>query len=103
MMARATPQVRNDVLSFGRPDQGDSLRVGSDAWWDWLDHPETPTFHFSCPLGSFTARRERTKQGLYWYAYSRQEGKLHKAYLGKSADLTLERLRSVAQAVAARP
>ena len=33
--------------------------------------------------------------GTYWYAYRRRNGKLTKAYLGKTEELTPERLQQV--------
>ena len=51
---------------------------------------------------NFTARRERKHDGWYWYAYRTRGGALQKAYLGKSADLTLDRLQEVAAVLAQR-
>jgi LuxR family maltose regulon positive regulatory protein len=53
--------------------------------------------------GSFTARKERSgRAGWYWKAYRKHKGTLHRAYLGKSADLTLERLNAIARELAGR-
>ena len=69
--------------------------------------PETATtFAFSSDTGTFTARKERAgnkRGGWYWKAYSTQQGKLSSLYLGKSEALTLERLNTVAQALAHAP
>jgi predicted ATPase len=67
---------------------------GTPAWFAWLD--QHPAFLFETPLVRFTARKERRAGGLYWYAYRRHHGKLRTAYLGKSEELTLERLHAVA-------
>ncbi|HEX6478919.1 MAG TPA: NB-ARC domain-containing protein [Ktedonobacteraceae bacterium] len=48
------------------------------------------------PPTAFTARKEQRPGGRYWYAYRRVQGKLHTAYLGKSEELTFERLNTVA-------
>src|SRR5260370_13103309 len=53
--------------------------------------------------GTFTARKEQAgnkRGGRYWKAYRRRNGKLHRAYLGKSEELTLERLNAIAAALA---
>ncbi len=43
-----------------------------------------------------TARREWLRNGWYWYAYHRSKGKLRKVYLGRTEELTLERLHAIA-------
>ena len=49
----------------------------------------------------FTARKEhRGRDGGYWKAYRKWGGTLHRAYLGTSATLTLERLTAAAAALA---
>jgi predicted ATPase/DNA-binding CsgD family transcriptional regulator len=76
-----------------------SIKVGSDAWYTWLANEQTKSFSFRNDLGTFTARRERLRHSWYWYAYRRSKGKLHKVYLGKTEELTLERLKAVASAL----
>ena len=96
-MVRTMPHVEQGTLSVGLPGVEELLRVGAPAWFSWL---ETATaFTFACPDGMFTARRERASSGRggwYWRAYQRRAGKLRRAYLGKAAELTLERLQTVA-------
>jgi hypothetical protein len=53
----------------------------------------TTTFRFGHLLGSYTARRERTRDSSSWYAYRKRGGALKKVYLAKSAELTLDRLQ----------
>jgi LuxR family maltose regulon positive regulatory protein len=51
--------------------------------------------------GRFTAHKERrgaTRE--YWKAYRHRGGRLYRAYLGKSAELTLDRLNAVAAELA---
>lgn len=94
-----TPVVRGEQLILGRHQ---SLRVGSPAWANWL---ETATVFSYAPRWTsfrFTARRERRRNQLYWYAYLRNERKLHNAYLGKSAALDLARLDAVMRRLMAR-
>jgi hypothetical protein len=79
---------------------GKCFEVGSHEWWDWISSSQAESFRFECDFGvkGYRARREEIKSraGSFWYAYKRVEGKLRKRYLGKSEELTLERLESVA-------
>ncbi len=94
-MARTTPQVRGDVLIGAGAEP---ITVGSPAWFAWLE--QATTFAFAGPQGRFTARKEpRARGSMYWKAYRTFDGELRRVYLGKSVDLTLERL----QAGAANP
>lgn len=97
-MAQATPSISEDILTCANS----SIPIGSRDWWLWLDEEATTTFRFANTAGSFTARRELKRGGRYWYAYRRQQGKLHKAYLGKSEELTLERLKTIAVSLGTR-
>ncbi len=45
----------------------------------------------------YTARKESGKGGDYWYGYRKEAGKLHKRYIGKTADLTTAKLEEIAQ------
>jgi LuxR family transcriptional regulator, maltose regulon positive regulatory protein len=100
-MARATPHIIDGLLTYHDALLDHTIAIGSSEWWQWLAAESTTTFRFDHPLGNFTARRERKHDGWYWYAYRKRGGRLQKAYLGKSADLTLERLQSVAATLAA--
>src|SRR6266542_5459499 len=99
-MARATPHITDGILTYRDGTQEHTIAVGSSLWWQWLAAEGTTTFRFEHPLGNFTARRERKRDGWYWYAYRTRDGALQKAYLGKSADLTLDRLQEVAAVLA---
>jgi LuxR family maltose regulon positive regulatory protein len=81
------------VLPAGRKAP---VQVGSPQWYSWLTSEANSTFFFTDEAGSFTARKERRKRGgWYWIAYRSRGGRLSKTYLGRSEDLTLERLREV--------
>jgi LuxR family maltose regulon positive regulatory protein len=57
-------------------------------------------FRFVGEGGSFTAHKARSgngRGGWYWRAYRRFKGQLLRTYLGKSEDLTQERLRAAAR------
>lgn len=75
---------------------GTKVQVGTPAWFDWLEHSAVRSFRFDDGTDSFTARRETIKgTDGYWYAYRKNNGKLHKRYIGKTADLSLRRLIEV--------
>ena len=101
-MARATPCIRDGTLLAFDGAVAKPIRVGEAAWWRWLEAPDTIHFRFEQGAGGFTARRERREGGCYWYAYRRRQGRLHKAYLGRAAELTPERLRAVGLILAQR-
>src|SRR5919202_3240542 len=95
-MAHTTPAVTAGLLTVHAGAALRTIVVGSDAWWRWLADEHTTTFRFSDGAGSFTARRELVKGSSYWYAYRKHAGRLRKAYLGKTPELTHERLSAVA-------
>ncbi|MFL5654978.1 MAG: hypothetical protein ACJ8CB_12495, partial [Ktedonobacteraceae bacterium] len=65
------PLVSNDLLLL--PDRSDEQQapviVGSDVWYTWLASESARSFTFRSQLGTFTARRERKRNGWYWYIY----------------------------------
>jgi chromosome segregation ATPase len=79
------------------PD-GKCIEVGLAQWWDWIESEKAKSFRFECDHGvkSYTARKERVKDLEVWYAYKSVGGKLRKRYIGKSDQLTQERLEIVA-------
>ncbi|HEV7665610.1 MAG TPA: AAA family ATPase, partial [Chloroflexota bacterium] len=80
----------------------DATIVGSGAWRRALDDDHQGGFRFESPRGHFTARREARRNVSYWYAYRKSQGKIYKLYLGRSSELTRERLDDVAQTLQAR-
>ncbi len=99
-----TPTVQGETLVYLQDEQEQELTVGTLAWFAWLE--TASTFSFVSDEGLFTARHERSSQhrgGRYWKAYRKQYGKLSSRYLGKSETLSLERLRTVALALADAP
>ncbi len=65
------------------------ILVGSSSWYEWL--ATAKSFSFKSEKGGFVAQCEKRRNKSYWYAY-RRSGKLIKVYLGKTEELTLERL-----------
>jgi LuxR family maltose regulon positive regulatory protein len=97
-MARTTARVDGATLVI-RPDDPHPIPVGTPAWFAWLER--ATAFAFTSPAGRFTARKEaRARGGWYWKAYHTVHGTLHRAYLGKTADLTLDRLNQAAATLA---
>jgi LuxR family maltose regulon positive regulatory protein len=97
-MTRATARVDGDTLVLDSNDES-PIMVGTPAWFAWLE--SATTFVFTSPSGKFTARKEgRARGGMYWKAYHTSQGTLHRAYLGKTSDLTLDRLAKTAAALA---
>jgi LuxR family transcriptional regulator, maltose regulon positive regulatory protein len=98
-MARTTPVVRGEILTWYVDEHERQIRVGTPAWYAWLE--EVSTFAFIGSMGTFTARKEpKPHGGAYWKSYRKRDGKLHRAYLGKSEDITLERLNAIAVVLA---
>ncbi|HLI09421.1 MAG TPA: LuxR C-terminal-related transcriptional regulator [Ktedonobacteraceae bacterium] len=99
MAGSRLPLVSGDrlLLSERADEQQAAIIVGSDAWYLWLTSEEARSFTFKCSFGTFTARRERKRNGWYWYMYRKQQGRLHKAYLGRSQEISLTRLTSRAE------
>src|SRR5215472_4469432 len=98
MARHAIPRVINDHLQL--PTSANAgftlIQVGSETWYAWLNEPDPRSFAFAGTLGTFTARREERHGTWYWYAYRSRGGHLHKVYLGKSEELTVERLHEAA-------
>jgi LuxR family transcriptional regulator, maltose regulon positive regulatory protein len=95
--------VQDDACVYEPHVATPMLAVETPAWYAWLER--TSTFTFQGRQGIFTARKERVSNGRgdqYWRAYRRHKGKLHRVYLGKTAQLTLARLNDAAEALARR-
>ena len=96
-------RVLNDVLQRADHPGADSIRVGTPAWWHWLDAETTRSFSFRGATGTFTARKaQRRRGGTYWTAYRKAGGRVFSAYLGKSTALSAERLAVAATQLAER-
>src|SRR5215470_8765724 len=97
------PHVRDGALRFtaNAADKQVPVVVGSVKWYQLLE--QIASFGFEDEIGrSFTARRERRKQGWYWYAYRKHGKKLRKVYLGKTEQLEQTRLEAAARELADR-
>jgi LuxR family maltose regulon positive regulatory protein len=100
-MALTSPIILDETLTYQQGDSTAQMVVGSALWFTWLE--SATAFTFRSGEGDFTARKERAgnqRGEVYWRAYRKRGGKLHRAYLGKSKELTLERLRAIAAVLA---
>ncbi|MAT96996.1 MAG: hypothetical protein CL608_07630 [Anaerolineaceae bacterium] len=90
------PIVKEGILWVEEQETAVSQPIPLDSpqWNNWLVHHKR--FKFKGTAGHFSARREKRQGSDYWYAYRRRNGKLHKAYLGKSEEVTLARLEEAA-------
>lgn len=73
--------------------QGDIVEVGTDRWYKWL--ADNPSFRFESGFAgekSFTARKHERDTNDFWYAYRKIGGKAKSCYLGKTEQLTAEKL-----------
>src|SRR5689334_16507744 len=92
--------------SYELHKQGSSSRLkvagGEPAWMEWLEGHGG--FAFDGLNGRINVLKEARKGGAgYWYAYRRQGRRTAKRYLGRSAELTPERLEQAAAALANMP
>jgi predicted ATPase/DNA-binding CsgD family transcriptional regulator len=102
-MAQVSPIIQDGILTYQVDRHSAQIVVDSPGWYDWL--ASASTFTFRSETGSFTAHKERAgnRRGrAYWRAYCTRQGKLHRAYLGQSEELTLGRLQSVAMVLAGK-
>lgn len=77
----------------------DGLAIACDSpeWFEWVESVECRSFRFSDGCAPYTCRKETVKGVDYWYGYRKVDGKLRKRYMGKSADLTAQRLTRVGE------
>ena len=85
--------VQNQLIHFARPgSELPPIFVGTNAWYDWLNAPETRSFSYEVAERRWTVRRELRQKRWYWYAYQTRQGKLCKVYLGKAEELSQHHL-----------
>src|SRR5258708_10262304 len=96
-MGQIPPIIEHGILTYQRDGHPTQVVVDSLDWYAWLQ--TASTFTFRGEDSSFTAHKERAgnRRGrLYWRAYHTWKGKLQRAYLGQSEELTLARLKAAA-------
>ena len=92
-----TPVVLSGILYTN--DEHTGIRVGSAAWWTWVETQQCFYYQTERP---FTARQEKRRKGQFWYAYRKSQNRLYKVYLGRADQLTPERLAEAARQLADR-
>ena len=85
------PTVAQKMLS---DDSGVIIELSSPQWLDWINKHASFRYEPISEVTGFTARAEKSG---YWYGYRKVSGKLHKRYIGKAEELTVERLEEIAQ------
>src|SRR5712692_3446241 len=103
-MAQISPIIQDGILTHLRDGSPVQIVVDSSDWYAWLQ--TASIFTFRGEHGSFTAHKERAghrRGSAYWRAYRTWQGKLHRAYLGQSEELTLDRLKAVAAVLSGLP
>lgn len=75
-------------------DKGYSVSPDILEWLEWADSQKSFRYEPLETDKGFTARKE--KPG-YWIGYRKISGKLHKKYIGKTEDITLELLEQLAK------
>jgi hypothetical protein len=97
MAYAGTPVVHNQLLLLpgdaATPPQ--RIRLGTAAWWTWLETAIAFSYRPPHSLYALTVRKEKRRHGCYWYAYAKIDSKLHNAYLGHAQTLTPDRLNQV--------
>ncbi len=79
--------------------EGSPIVVGSSAWFDWLEHH--CDFLFIDRKGRFTAHKSDTDpDGEIWEAIRTRNGQQSRVHLGRSYELTLERLQAAVRTFA---
>lgn len=81
--------------------QAQQLKIEGEPWIAWL--AAHSAFAFQGRQGRLTLLKESRARGEegYWYAYRSLGGRTSKKYVGRSRDLTVERLEEVARALEA--
>ncbi len=90
---RQLPIVDDGYLYVGENNEK-RIPVDSPAWFRALS--DLRSFVYKESDYYLTIRSEKRRNSYYWYGYRRIDGKLKKIYLGRDADLTLEKLKSSA-------
>jgi hypothetical protein len=99
MPRRIAPPLVDHTRLVQPERAAEAILVGSPAWYTWLTG--ATSFAFVGEYGSFTAHKERRgAKREYWKASRHRGGRLYRAYLGKSTELTLDRLNAVAAELA---
>lgn len=94
MTKQSIPSISNGLVEL----ESDAVfELDSPKGNNWLESVTSFRFIPADSNKPYTARKESGKGGDYWYGYRKEVGKLHKRYIGKTADLTTAKLEEIAQ------
>ena len=84
---------------------GNPIQLDTPKWFNWLADGENNSFRFNADDNSYRARKEYNKlqDTHYWYAVKKVSGRLHKKFIGKSEQVTHDRLCEVAKTITVPP
>ena len=110
-MAKKTPTIQDKTFTLWDSEndraimQLDLTKLADWPYWiNWLDLPTTKSFRYVGKDGTACTVVKETRLNFgkkdkplltFWYAHKRL-GRLRRQYLGKSEDLTYQRLKQVA-------
>lgn len=83
-MSNCSTTVYDEAVQFT------NIKVGSKQWFEWLK--DNKSFSFQSVHGRMTVRN---RTGDYWYAYKKVNRKQRQEYIGKTEELSKERLQEV--------
>ncbi|GHO41879.1 LuxR C-terminal-related transcriptional regulator [Ktedonospora formicarum] len=94
-LLRWSSQEQCYTITLGSLILSPEITHANSAWKEWLNG--ITSFAFENQSGVHcTIRKERLQRGdTYWYAYRSIEGRTKKRYLGRTADLSFERLEKI--------
>src|SRR5260370_22590157 len=102
-MVQVYPIIEDGIRTYLRDGHPTQVEVDSSGWYAWLQ--TASVFTFRSGEGDFTVRKERAgnRRGEpYWRVYLNRGGKLHRAYLGKSEEMTLYAFGAISPVLAAQ-
>ena len=100
-------EVRSDKLYTGDVGHGAVVcEVGTAQWFEWLEEATKFRYYtmqkvhvahdYYRSMRPISVRKEKRRQGFFWCAYLRTNGRLHKRYVGRSQALTIDKLDEIA-------
>jgi hypothetical protein len=101
MTKASIPNVLGNCLEL---PNGNVVEVGCPSWFNWLDNSDFRSFRFEDGISPYTCRKEKVKgHDGYWYGYQRVNGKVTKRYIGRSVDLSHDKLKEISTRFEALP
>jgi hypothetical protein len=99
MVYAGVPKVYNQQVWVA--ETATDIYMDTPEWFLWLQTAANFSYYLGRPTYyHLTLRKEKRRHDWYWYAYLKNEAKLHNAYAGRTPDLSTARLTLVAQKLA---